>query len=90
MAQRRTLCLTPAQRAELLQARDHDLRPYVRERAGALLKIADGLSPHAVATQGLLRPRDPDSLYSWLAIYQTAGLPGLIAQRHGGSKRRRL
>jgi len=90
MAQRRTLTLTAPQRAELLHARDHDPRPYVRERAAAMLQIADGRSPHAVATQRLLQPRDPDSLYSWLAIYQRDGLAGLIAHRHGGSQRRRL
>jgi hypothetical protein len=38
----------------------------VRERCGALLKIAAGHSPHAVATQGLLKPRDPDTVYGWL------------------------
>ncbi len=30
---------------ELEQARDHDRRPYVRERCAALLKIADGAAP---------------------------------------------
>ena len=57
---RRTLTLTEVQRQELLQLRDHDPRPYVRERGAALLKIADGQSPHRVACQGLLKPRDPD------------------------------
>ena len=90
MAHRRTLTLSPEQRHELLHYRDHDPRPYVRERAAALLKIADGASPHAVARTGLLKPRDPDSLYSWLTLYQTQGVAGLIAHRHGGSERRRL
>lgn len=90
MARRRTLTLSPEQRQELLYYRDHDPRPYVRERAAALLKVAEGLSPHAVARTGLLQARDPDSLYSWLDIYQTEGLRGLIAHRHGGSQRRRL
>ena len=90
MAQRRTLTLQPKQRAELLHHRDHDPRPYVRERTAALLQIADGASPHAVARHGLLRPRDPDSVYSWLDLYQTQGVAGLVAHRHGGSPRRRL
>ena len=83
---RRTLDLTAAQRAELLAARDHDPRPYLRERAAALLQIADGQSAHAVARHGLYRPRDPDSLYSWLDRYQAAGLPGLRQRprRHRG------
>ena len=57
MSQRRTLALTAAQRQQLLHHRDHDPRPYVRERCAALLKIAGGRSPHAVARAGLLRPR---------------------------------
>jgi hypothetical protein len=63
---RRILDRTPAQRAALVQTRDHDRRAYVRERAAALLKIADGASPHAVALHGLLKPRHPDTLYDWL------------------------
>ncbi len=62
MALRRTLILTASQRQDLQQYRDHDPRPYVRERCAALLKIADGQSPHAVAGHELLKPRDPDTV----------------------------
>jgi hypothetical protein len=55
-----------------------------------MLKIATGQSPHYVARYGLLKERDPDSVYKWLTIYQSEGLPGLIARRHGGPHRRRL
>jgi hypothetical protein len=88
MPQRRTLTLDPDQRQELLHHRDHDPRPAVRERCAALLKVADGQSPHAVARHGLLRPRDPDTVYGWLGYYQGAGLPGLVAHPHGGARRR--
>jgi hypothetical protein len=87
---RRTLSLSDAQRQELLRLRDHDPRPYVRERAAAMLKIADGVSPHRVATRGLLKPRDPDTLYAWLDRYQTTGAAGLIAHPQGGSHGRHL
>jgi len=40
MAGRRTLELKTKQRQELEEYRDHDTRPYMRERCGALLKIA--------------------------------------------------
>lgn len=90
MAQHHSLNLAEEQRQELLHYRDHDPRSYVRERAAALLKIASGLSPHAVARTGLLKPRDPDTIYGWLTLYQTCGFIGLIAHRHGGSKRRCL
>ena len=66
MAKRRTLELTPEQHAYLVSVRDHDKRPYLRERAAALLKIESGQSAHHVALHGLLKPRDPDSVYQWL------------------------
>jgi hypothetical protein len=84
MPARRTLALGPEQRTLLVQHRDHDPRPHVRERCAAVLKVADGLSPHAVARSGLLRPRDPDTLYAWLDFYQQGGLPSLCAHQQGG------
>jgi hypothetical protein len=90
MATRRTLRLKTREQRELEHHRDHDPRPYVRERCGALLKIADGKTPHAVATQGLLKPRDPDTLYGWLQVYESEGVAGLVAHQHGGDRRRSL
>lgn len=87
MAHRRTLTLAPAEQHQLEDHRDHDPRPYVRERCAAVVKIAAGMSPHAVARHGLLQPRDPDTVYGWLTTYQTAGLAGLIARQHGGPRR---
>jgi hypothetical protein len=87
---RRTLTLTEEQRQQLLGLRDHDSRPYVRERGAALLKIAEGEPPHRVAKHGLLKPRDPDTVYSWLDLYQASGVTGLIAHPQGGSRGRRL
>jgi len=80
---RRTLVLTETQQAELRVLRDHDRRAYLRERAAALLKIAAGESPHAVARDGLLRPRDPDTVYGWLTAYEQGGLAGLLHQPRG-------
>jgi ribosomal protein S18 acetylase RimI-like enzyme len=87
MAYVRTLTLSPEQRDELVGHRDHDPRPYVRERCAALLKIADGTSPFAVAKAGILKPRDPDTVYSWLNTYEAGGLAGVIAHQHGGPRR---
>jgi hypothetical protein len=86
----RTLTMTEEQRHQLLELRDHDPRPYVRERGAALLKIAEGQSPHRVAKLGLLKPRDPDTVYSWLDLYQASGVQGLIAHPQGGSRGRHL
>jgi hypothetical protein len=87
MSQRRTLALTARQRYALLYHRDHHPKPYVRERCAALLKVADGLAPHAVARNGLLRPRDPDTVYAWLDFYQKGGLESLFAHQQGGYRR---
>ena len=51
------------------------------------MKVADGTSPHAVARYGLLKPRQPDTVYHWLNRYQAEGLPGLLAHQHGGYRR---
>lgn len=90
MSHQRRLDLTEDQRHDLLAARDHDPRPYVRERCAAVLKIAEGVAPYAVARHGLLKPRDPDTLYGWLAHYQRDGLAGLLAHQQGGLRRRHL
>ena len=87
MPARRTLDLTEAQREELTQHRDHDRRPWVRERCAALLKIADGMAPHAVARRGLLKPRDPDTVYDWLDLYETHGFRTVEHFPQGGRHR---
>jgi hypothetical protein len=86
----RTLTLTENQSQELRQARDHDPRMYIRERCAALLKIASGKTAHWVARNGLLRPRDPDTIYAWLNIFESQGLEGLIKRTQGQNRRRRL
>lgn len=90
MAIRRTVRLKTREQRELEHYRDHDPRPYVRERCGAILKIAAGATPHAVARQGLLHSRDPDTLYGWLQRYEEEGVTGLLAHQQGGDHRRRL
>lgn len=90
MAIRRTVSLKTREQRELEHYRDHDARPYVRERCSALLQIAAGATPHAVARQGVLKPRDPDTLYGWLQRYEEEGVAGLLAHQQGGDRRRGL
>jgi transposase len=82
----RTLTLQPKQRKQLLRVLDHDPRPYMRERAAALLKISDGQTAHAVARNGLLKRRDPDTVYTWLDWFEAAGVTGLAQHPHGGKR----
>ena len=84
----RTLKLSKRQQKKLEQCRDHDLRPDIRERCAAVLKISAGQSAHAVAQRGLQKPRDPDTVYGWLNRYEEGGLVGLQSRRQGGNRRR--
>ena len=86
MAKPLTIELTPEQRGELEEARDHHEKPYVRERASAVLKIADGMTGRQVALYGLLKERDPDTVYGWFHRYQAEGLAGLIIRPGRGRK----
>jgi hypothetical protein len=87
MAQRRTLTLSLEQRRALVELRNQTKQEYIRERCAALLKIADGESAHSVARQGLLRLRDPDTVYGWLDCYEGEGIAGLHAHQQGGVRR---
>jgi hypothetical protein len=59
----------------------------MRERCAALLKIADGHSPHAVARSGLLKPRHPDTIYTWLNWYERLGIRSVWRFQRGGKHR---
>ncbi len=84
------LILSQAEQLTLQEVLRHHPHPDARERAAALLKVAEGYSPHWVARHALLRPRDPDSVYQWLRYYQHRGIAALLSRRHGGVRRRRL
>lgn len=86
MAQPLTFNLSPQQRRELEHTRDHHPKAYMRERAAALLKIADGLSGRQVALSGLLKRRNPDTVYAWVRRYRQEGLAGLQVRAGRGRK----
>ena len=81
-----TICLMPEQQKQLEQIRDTDKRPYMRERAAAILKIAEGVSARQVALDGLLKPRKPDTVYDWVERYKTEGIAGLPVKPGRGRK----
>jgi transposase len=86
MTMTRAFDITTAERAELTRLRDAAQQAYVRERAAALLKVADGLSAARVARQGLLRPRKPDTVYSWIDRFIDEGIAGLQMRAGRGRK----
>ena len=82
----RAFDLTTAERAELTHLRDTAPEPYLRERAAALLKVADGRAAAQVARHGLLRPRKPDTVYAWMDRFIDAGIAGLQIRAGRGRK----
>ena len=80
------LNLSTAEREELETMRDTHLKAYLRERAAAILKIADGMSGLQVSQEGLLKPRDPDTIYRWVHRYQQEGIIGLKIRSGRGRK----
>src|SRR6266581_1935789 len=75
---RRTVELTSEQREELTRTVKRDPKAYRRERAAAILHVADGAVAHQVALRGLLVRRAPDTVYGWLDRYAEHGLVGLL------------
>lgn len=90
MPKKTTLTLNQEKQNELKRYRDHDHRPYVRERCGALLKIVAGQSARNVASKGLLKKRRPETVLDWVAWYESEGIAGLINHQQGGYRRDRL
>ena len=86
MARRTQIDLTPAQRAELKRAERRHPKPYIRECATGILKVAEGQSVRQVALHGLPRPRRPETVAEWLQRYRDRGLAGLLVQSGRGRK----
>jgi len=81
-----TICLTSEQQDQLEKIRDKHKCPYMRERATAILKVAEGVSGRQVALNGLLKPRKPDTIYGWVRRYKQEGIPGLPVKPGRGRK----
>jgi transposase len=80
------LRLAPEQQAQLVGLRDHAPKPYLRERAAALLKVAAGMAAKDVAAAGLLCRRDPETVAAWVHAYRDGGVAGLQIRPGRGRK----
>ena len=78
--------LDEQQRRELEALRDHAPKAYLRERAAALLKKAEGWSAVEIAERGLLKRRKPETIYQWITAYLLFGVRGLTIQPGRGRK----
>lgn len=72
------LTISVKERVRLGRFQNRHPIPYLRERASAVRQVADGKSPHWVALHGLLKPRDPDTVYTWLHRYTRLGVAGFF------------
>ena len=78
--------LSDLQLQQLIELRDHSPKPYLRERAGAILKLAQGLPASHIAAQGLLRPRYYETVSDWFHRFQAHGVSGLHIRSGRGRK----
>ena len=80
------LSLTLKQKDELTQTVLTHPKPYMRERAGALLKLHSGMSGVEIAFSGLLIKRRKNTVYDWVHRYQAEGISGLFIKKGRGCK----
>jgi transposase len=83
--------LSEEQRDELIDVRDHHEKPYMREKAAAVLKVAgllegEGQSARQVALHGLLRERRPNTVRDWVHTYREEGIDGFLVEEGRGQK----
>jgi len=86
MSRTHHLSLSNDQETELTRLRDHHPKPYIRERAAALLKVAAGDTIKHVAEQGLLRCREEETVSDWIARSREHGSVGLGVRPGRGRK----
>jgi transposase len=86
MAKARQVMLSPEQERELIWARDHHQKAYLRTKAAAILKVAVGQSMRRVAKHGLLKPIKEEAVSGWIDRYESEGLPGLLVRKGRGRK----
>lgn len=78
--------LNENERVELERVRDRGEKAYQRERAAAILKVADGMSALEVAEHGLLKRRKCETVCEWVHRYEQEGLGGLSIRQGRGRK----
>ena len=76
------ITLTDEERQALEKIRDCHPKPYMRERATAILKVADGRSVNWVAQHGLSKPRYPKAIYRWVKSYMKHGIDVLYRKKY--------
>jgi transposase len=71
---------------QLTDLAKHSPKPYLRERASAILKLADGQSASQIACAGLLQKRYYETVSDWFHRFQSQGVEGLSIKAGRGRK----
>ena len=82
----RQLPLTNEQKEELAAVAKRHAKPYMREKASALLLVNRGIPAFVVGRDYLIPRRDADTLYSWMDLYEEGGVKALIIKPGRGRK----
>ena len=84
MPKRMIPALSKGQQVELEDLQRHSPKPYLRERASAILKLANKQTATDIAQHGLLQKRHLETVSTWFRRYETQGIKGLgIASGRG-------
>jgi transposase len=86
MAKARQVVLTAQQKRELMWARDHHQKAYLRTKAAAIIKVAAGQAMRQVAEHGLLKSVKEEVVSDWIDRYESEGLSGLLVRKGRGRK----
>lgn len=86
MSQRR-VTLSKSARIALERVRDTAPKTFQRERAAAVLKVAQGFPAYIVAADMLLRPRARSTVCDWLDRFDAEGLDGILEIRPGRGRK---
>ena len=78
--------LTIEQKQELTKLVNLHPKPYVRERAAAILKRAEGIPAYKIAESGLLLKRCRQTVGIWIKRYKEEGIAGLLNKEGRGRK----
>lgn len=70
----------------LIELRDCSTKPYLRERASAILKLSNGQTAFQIASDGLLRRRYYETVSDWFHRFQSDGVKGLLIKKGRGRK----
>ena len=78
--------LSENQATELETVRHQHPKAFMRERAAAVLKVAQGETVTVVAEKGLLTRHEPETVHQWIKKYLAEGLQGWEIQTGRGRK----